>query len=48
MRGSDHQRGSLYSYVSLEARVPAEHPLRRMRELVGRASGELSGRFKPL
>ena len=34
MRGSDNTSGSLFSYVDLEARVPAQHPLRTIRELV--------------
>jgi transposase len=48
MRGSDQQQGSMYSYVSLEARVPADHPLRPMRELVDLALREVSGRFAEL
>ena len=28
MRGSDTTSGSLFSYVDLEQRVPAKHPLR--------------------
>jgi len=28
MRGSDEQTGTLFSYVDVEQRVPAEHPLR--------------------
>jgi hypothetical protein len=27
MRGSDDQNGSLFSYVNLEERIPARHPL---------------------
>ena len=27
MRGADEQPGSMFSYVSLEDRVPADHPL---------------------
>jgi len=27
MRGSDNQSGSMFSYVDLEDRVPASHPL---------------------
>lgn len=34
MRGSDEQTGSLFSYVSYEARVPADHPLRLIRAVV--------------
>jgi transposase len=34
MRGDDRQPGHLFSYVSPEARVPADHPLRAIRGLV--------------
>ena len=34
MRGADRSSGSLFSYVDLESRVPAEHPLRVIREIV--------------
>ena len=37
MRGSDRQTGSMFSYVSPEALVPADHPLRPIRVLVNRA-----------
>jgi hypothetical protein len=31
MRGSDEQNGALFSYVNLEDRIPAQHPLRVIR-----------------
>ena len=34
MRGDDHQQFGVFSYVSLEDRVPQEHPLRPVRKLV--------------
>src|SRR4029077_20710866 len=34
MRGDDHQQFGVFSYVSLEDRVPQEHPLRPIRSLV--------------
>jgi transposase len=34
MRGTDGKQGELYSYVSLEARIPADHPLRKLRGMV--------------
>ena len=37
MRGSDAVTGSLFSYVDLEDRVPASHPLRVIREVVNEA-----------
>jgi transposase len=38
----------MFSYVSLEARIPADHPLRPMRELVDAALKRLSKRFSAL
>lgn len=37
MRGNDGKQSDLFSYVSLEARVPRNHPLRKMREMVDEA-----------
>jgi len=34
MRGSDERSGDLLSYVDLEDRVPAQHPLRLIRRVV--------------
>jgi transposase len=34
MRGSDKRSGDLFSYVDLEDRVPAKHPLRLIRRIV--------------
>src|SRR4030088_3559959 len=34
MRGRFRDQGGLFSYLSPEARVPANHPLRQVRELV--------------
>ena len=48
MRGADEQPGSMFSYVSLEARVPADHPLRAIRQITDRALERLSPRFDTL
>src|SRR5579871_5702020 len=45
MRGEDTQQSQLFSYGSLEERVPANHPLRAIRGMVDEALKELSGRF---
>jgi len=45
MRGADEQPGSMFSYVSLEDRVPADHPLRAIRRITDRALAQLSPRF---
>src|SRR5689334_6818653 len=34
MRGDDQQQSGMFSYVSLEERVPQDHPLRRIRGIV--------------
>ena len=34
MRGDDQRQSGMFSYVSLEERVPQDHPLRRIREMV--------------
>lgn len=48
MRGTDRRSGSLFSYVDIEVRVPKEHPLRRVRELVNGALSKLDKRFGEL
>lgn len=45
MRGDDFKQGAMWSYLSPEARVPADHPLRPIRDMVDRALDELSPRF---
>jgi transposase len=42
MRGTFVDQGGLFSYISAEARVPKEHPLRTIRELVRDVLGELN------
>ena len=42
-----HGAIGLFSYVDLEARVPADHPLRAIRVLVDEALAALSGDFEP-
>jgi len=37
MRGDDSKQEAMFSYVTLEQRVPAEHPMRKMRTLIDRA-----------
>jgi hypothetical protein len=34
MRGEGQQQGAMFSYLSPEQRVPQEHPLRGIREIV--------------
>ena len=48
MRGLDEQNEALFSYVNLEDRVPARHPLRLIREIVNAALARLDGTFDKL
>lgn len=48
MRGEDRVTGGLFSYVSCEARVPADHPLRAIRAIVDEALEILSPEFERL
>jgi transposase len=45
MRGADERSDSMFSYVSLEARVPPDHPLRAIRRITDRALERLSPQF---
>jgi hypothetical protein len=42
MRGADGRADQLFSYVSCEVRVPADHPLRPIRMIVDEALEVLS------
>src|SRR6476646_5085878 len=48
MRGSDTRSGELFSYVDLEQRIPANHPLRKIRQLVNDVLLRLDGEFAKL
>jgi len=48
MRGSDATSGSLFSYVELEDRVPAKHPLRTIRAIVNDVLVALDAEFERL
>jgi transposase len=45
MRGSDERTGTLFSYVDVEERVPADHPLRAIRTIVNEVLEGLNGEF---
>ena len=45
MRGSFQDQGGLFSYMSPESRIPANHPLRKVRELVRTVLKEMSRTF---
>lgn len=48
MRGDDRQPTSMFSYVSAEDRVPADHPLRPIRALVDEILRDMSRDFDGL
>ncbi len=48
MRGDDRQTGWMFSYVSPEERVPADHPLRAIRRMTDAIFDRLSPRFDRL
>lgn len=48
MRVRTRQRGSLFRHVDLEERIPARHPLQKVREVVNDALGSLDAAFEAL
>ena len=48
MRGGDERSGELFSYVDLEKRVRADHPLRAIRAIVNEALAALEREFAAL
>ena len=48
MRGDDNQHDGMFSYVSPEKRVPADHPLRPLRKMVDEILKEMSPKFAEL
>jgi len=48
MRGEDQESVGFFSYLRLETRIPADHPLRAIRELVDAALAQLSRAFDKL
>jgi hypothetical protein len=37
MRGETSKQTELFSYVNLESRIPADHPIRKIRKVVDKA-----------
>ncbi len=48
MRGDDNLQEGIFSYISPEKRVPADHPLRPIRKLVDEILKEMSPQFAKL
>lgn len=48
MRGDDQQQFGVFSYVSLEERIPQDHPLRPIRKTVDQIFSAMSKEFDGL
>ncbi len=48
MRGHDSQQDGMFSYLSPSDRVPQDHPLRPIKQMVNRALSELWGEFQAM
>ena len=48
MRGPDVQQDGMFSYLSPEQRVPVNHPLRRVRQIVDQILKEMSDSFQTM
>jgi transposase len=48
MRGDEKNQGGMWSYVPLEQRIPEDHPLRPIRQMVDRVLREMSPEFDGL
>ena len=48
MRGDDREQGLMFSYRSLEDRIPRDHPLQPMRAMVDEALEDVSPLFTEL
>jgi len=48
MRGIQEKQGAMFSYVSQEDRIPQDHPLRKLREMVDPILKSMSPRFAKL
>ena len=48
MRGADTQQEALFSHLSPESRIPKNHPLRPVREMVNTALAELTSDFEAI
>lgn len=48
MRGEEHKQAAMFSYVTLEQRIPADHPARQIRALIDEALSQLDGDFDKL
>jgi transposase len=45
MRGHSEPQSSLFSYVDLESRIPKQHPIRKIRQIIDQALIDLEPEF---
>lgn len=48
MRGDDKQQAAMFSYVTMEQRIPSDHPARQIRAMADRALTRMDGEFEKL
>ena len=48
MRGNDNDQQAMFSYISLESRIPEDHPLRLVRRMVDRMLAGMSDEFSSM
>jgi transposase len=48
MRGDDKQQSAMFSYVTMEQRIPSAHPMRRIRAMADRALEKMDAVFDEL
>ena len=48
MRGDDKQQAAMFRYVTMEQRIAADHPMRRIRALADRALSRTDAEFDRL
>ena len=45
MRGDENPQPAMFSYIDLESRIPADHPIRKIKCIVDKAIKEISDYF---
>ena len=48
MRGETSKQTELFSYVNLESRIPADHPIRKIRKVVDKALMDMDAAFRDM
>ena len=48
MRGEGQHQGAMFSYVTMEQRIPADHPIRAIRAMVDEALRQMDGSFSAM